>query len=119
MRAAVATIDTVAGAATLDRFPEATAQAACADRLVLTKTDLATPSPQSLDLLAALNPTALMTQRPHACVDTVWWSFKPKWAAAASGNGDPRARHSLRGAGATPADVTTAHTSIVTDPVPR
>ena len=54
----VATIDALAGAATLDRFPEATAQAACADRLLLTKTDLAAPSPELLQLLAALNPTA-------------------------------------------------------------
>ena len=56
--AVVATIDTVAGAATLDRFPEATAQAACADRLLLTKTDLAAPSPLLLQRLGALNPTA-------------------------------------------------------------
>src|SRR4051812_15920241 len=56
--AVAATIDAVIGGATLDRFPEATAQAACADRLVLTKTDLATPSPQLLDRFAALNPTA-------------------------------------------------------------
>ena len=46
VHAVVATIDSVAGAATLDRFPEATAQAACADRLLLTKTDLATPRPR-------------------------------------------------------------------------
>ena len=54
----VATIDAIAGAATLDRFPEATAQAACADRLLLTKTDLASPPPELLQRLAALNPTA-------------------------------------------------------------
>jgi G3E family GTPase len=58
VHAVVATIDTVAGAATLDRFSEATAQAACADRLLLTKTDLATPSPLLLQRLEALNPTA-------------------------------------------------------------
>ena len=45
VHAVVAAIDAVTGASTLDRFPEATAQAACADRLLLTKTDLATPSP--------------------------------------------------------------------------
>jgi G3E family GTPase len=54
----VATIDAIVGAATLDRFPEATAQTACADRLLLTKTDLGTPSPALLQRLAALNPTA-------------------------------------------------------------
>ena len=58
VHAVVATIDTVTGAATLDRFPEATAQAACADRLLLTKTDLAAPSPLLLQRLAALNPAA-------------------------------------------------------------
>jgi G3E family GTPase len=58
VHAVVATIDAVAGAATLDRFPEATAQAACADRLVLTKTDLVTPPPALHQRLAALNPAA-------------------------------------------------------------
>jgi G3E family GTPase len=58
VHAVVATIDTVAGAATLDRFPEATAQAACADRLLLTKTDLAVPSPLLRQRLEALNPAA-------------------------------------------------------------
>ena len=42
----------------LDRFPEATAQAACADRLLLTKTDLAMPPPLLLQRLEALNPAA-------------------------------------------------------------
>jgi len=58
VHAVVATIDTVAGAATLDRFPEATAQAACADRLLFTKTDLATPPPLLRQRLEALNPAA-------------------------------------------------------------
>ena len=58
VHAVVATIDAVAGAATLDRFPEATAQAACADRLLLTKTDLAMPPPVLLQRLEALNPAA-------------------------------------------------------------
>jgi G3E family GTPase len=54
----IATIDAVVGAATLDRFAEATAQAACADRLLLTKTDLAVPPPALLARLEALNPAA-------------------------------------------------------------
>jgi G3E family GTPase len=58
VHAVVATIDSIAGTATLDRFPEATAQAACADRLVLTKTDLAAPPPALLRRLEALNPEA-------------------------------------------------------------
>jgi G3E family GTPase len=54
----VTTIDTIAGPATLARFPEATAQAASADLLVLTKTDLAPATPALLAHLAALNPIA-------------------------------------------------------------
>ena len=57
VHAVVATIDTVSGAA-VGPFPEATAQAACADRLLLTKTDLATPSPLLRQRLEALNPAA-------------------------------------------------------------
>jgi G3E family GTPase len=54
----VTTIDVVAGPATLDRYPESTAQAAIADLLLLTKTDLA-PAPRDLiERLAALNPDA-------------------------------------------------------------
>ena len=40
------TVDAVNGAATLDRQPEAVKQAAVADRLLLTKTDLAEPEPR-------------------------------------------------------------------------
>lgn len=54
----VTAIDAVAGDATLARFPEAAAQAAGADRLLLTKTDLAVPSADFLARLAALNPLA-------------------------------------------------------------
>src|SRR5882757_2554553 len=55
-------VDAVNGAATLDAHPEAVKQAAVADRIVLTKTDLvATPAQraardQLLARLAALNP---------------------------------------------------------------
>jgi len=51
-------VDSVVGAATLDRFAEATAQAAVADRLLLTKTDLAAPPASLIERLAALNPNA-------------------------------------------------------------
>jgi G3E family GTPase len=54
----VATVDSVAGLSTLDRFQEATMQAACADRLVLTKTDLVAPPALLRQRLAALNPMA-------------------------------------------------------------
>jgi len=54
----VTTIDCVAGDATIDRFQEATMQAACADRLVMTKTDLAAPPHSLTERLEALNPMA-------------------------------------------------------------
>jgi G3E family GTPase len=51
-------VDAVAGAATLERYAEATAQAVVADRLLISKTDLA-PAPEALLAgLAALNPSA-------------------------------------------------------------
>src|ERR1700751_6447116 len=53
----VTTVDVVNGAGTLYKQPEAVKQAAVADRLLLTKTDLAEPAPQqALEArLAALN----------------------------------------------------------------
>lgn len=54
----VTTIDSIAGLATLARFPEATAQAASADLLVLTKTDLVPATSELLMQLTALNPIA-------------------------------------------------------------
>ena len=67
----VTTIDTIAGPASLARYPEATAQAASADLLVLTKTDLAPATPALLAHLAALNPTTgreIQTTRPAVVV---------------------------------------------------
>jgi G3E family GTPase len=55
----VTTVDAVHGAQTLERQPESVKQVAVADRLVLTKTDLAAENPAALaDRLAALNPSA-------------------------------------------------------------
>jgi G3E family GTPase len=56
----VTTVDAVNGAGTLDRQPEAVKQAAVADRLILTKTDLAEAGKVSAleARLAALNPAA-------------------------------------------------------------
>jgi G3E family GTPase len=53
----VTLVDAVHGMATLDDQPEALRQAAVADRIVITKTDLADPAPLSARL-AALNPMA-------------------------------------------------------------
>ncbi|MBK1668829.1 GTP-binding protein [Rhodovibrio sodomensis] len=56
----VACVDSAAGAATLDSQPESVKQAAVADRLVLTKTDLSDPDQLAAleRRLAALNPAA-------------------------------------------------------------
>ncbi|MGE0716427.1 MAG: GTP-binding protein [Alphaproteobacteria bacterium] len=52
-------VDALLGQATLDRHPEALRQAALADRLILTKTDLTGGTPPALARrLAALNPAA-------------------------------------------------------------
>ena len=62
----VTAIDAVAGAATLARYPEAMAQAAGADRLLLTKTDLAAPSADFVTRLEELNPMAELIDSARA-----------------------------------------------------
>jgi G3E family GTPase len=54
----VAAVDATLGAATLRRYAEAARQVALADRLLVTKTDLAPCDAALLDGLAALNPAA-------------------------------------------------------------
>lgn len=56
----VCTVDTILGLATLEREPEAARQAAVADALFLTKTDLldGSPATELLERLAILNPRA-------------------------------------------------------------
>src|SRR6266568_3559848 len=54
----VTLVDAVAGAATLDRFAEAARQAAVADALVISKTDLAPFGAVLAERLDALNPGA-------------------------------------------------------------
>jgi G3E family GTPase len=67
----VTTVDAVNGAATLDRQPEAVKQAAVADRLIVTKSDLA--EPQALARLefrlAALNPGAKVLRARNGAID--------------------------------------------------
>src|SRR5690606_4220469 len=64
----IAVVDAVTGMATLTRYEEALAQAAVADTLVLSKTDLA--SDEALNAittrLRAINPTALQVQAQDA-----------------------------------------------------
>jgi G3E family GTPase len=54
----VTLVDAIEGAGTLDRFAEATRQAAVADALVISKTDLAPFGPDLAERLDALNPGA-------------------------------------------------------------
>ena len=67
----VTTVDAVNGATTLDRQPEAVKQAAVADRLLLTKTDLSPPAlRQALEArLAALNRSAPLIPVAQSAVD--------------------------------------------------
>src|SRR5437879_6086424 len=67
----VTTVDAVNGAGTLDRQPEAVKQAAVADRLILTKSDLAdTAALAALEArLAALNPGAPRLRAVQGAVD--------------------------------------------------
>ncbi len=67
----VATVDAVNGAGTLDRQSEAVKQAAVADRLLLTKSDLAEPGTAAAlkARLAALNPGAPVLPVAQGAVD--------------------------------------------------
>src|SRR6201989_1442223 len=67
----VTTVDAVNGSGTLDRQPEAVKQAAVADRLLLTKTDLAEPATIEalVARLAALNPGAAILRVAQGVVE--------------------------------------------------
>jgi len=65
----IATVDAVNGAATLDREAISAKQVAFADRLVLTKSDLAGAAPNLLPRLAALNPAAPVLRVDHGKLD--------------------------------------------------
>ena len=67
----VTTVDAVNGGGTLDRQPEAVKQAAVADRLLLTKADIAEPEAAAAlrARLKALNPTAELLPVARGAVD--------------------------------------------------
>jgi G3E family GTPase len=70
LESVIATVDAAAGAATLDAHPESVKQAAVADRIVVTKTDLTDPAANGLaERLHALNPRALQLTAVHGAVD--------------------------------------------------
>ena len=74
----VTTIDSVLGEGTLDRYPEATAQAAVADLLLLTKTDMA-PAPDTLlQRLASLNPMAPIVDAAEAEAGDLLFGGSPR-----------------------------------------
>ncbi|MFC5305925.1 CobW family GTP-binding protein [Azospirillum picis] len=67
----IATVDAAHGSLQLDRQPESVKQAAVADRIVLTKTDVATPAATAalMQRLAAINPAAPVIPAAHGEVD--------------------------------------------------
>src|SRR5690349_8780128 len=74
----VTTVDAIAGSATLDRYPEAVAQAAVADLLLLTKTDLAAVTEDLVRRLADLNPTAPIVDAGDAEAGDLLFGGSPK-----------------------------------------
>ena len=70
LESVIATVDAAAGAATLDAHPESVKQAALADCIVVTKTDLSDPAASGLaERLQALNPRAVKLSALHGAVD--------------------------------------------------
>jgi G3E family GTPase len=70
LQSVIATVDAAAGAATLDAHPESVKQAALADCIVVTKSDLADASANGLaERLQALNPAAPKLTAVHGAVD--------------------------------------------------
>jgi G3E family GTPase len=77
----VTTIDAVTGEASLARFAEAARQAAVADLLLVTNTDLAAPSAALLERLGALNPSAARALAPGAPAQILFDVGAPRAAA--------------------------------------
>ncbi|HVC62536.1 MAG TPA: GTP-binding protein [Acetobacteraceae bacterium] len=94
--------DALHGEAALDRHPEARRQAALADRLVLSKTDLAGPGVALRSRLAMLNPAAPLLLAPDLVPGFLFTAGDPEartarlaaLPAARAGSPFQRARHS-------------------------
>jgi G3E family GTPase len=70
LESVITTVDAATGAATLDAHPESVKQAALADCIVVTKSDLADPAVNGLaERLQALNPAAPKLPAMHGAVD--------------------------------------------------
>jgi len=85
LEAVVATVDAAAGAATLDTHPESVKQAALADCIVVTKSDLADPAANGLaERLQALNPGAPKLTALHGAVEAahLFGGGLRRWLAA-------------------------------------
>ena len=68
LESVITTVDAAAGAATLDAHPQSVKQAALADCIVVTKSDLADPA-EITERLQALNPGAPKLRAVHGAVD--------------------------------------------------
>jgi G3E family GTPase len=74
----VTAVDAVFGAQTLKRYPEAVAQAAVADFLLVTKTDLTAIPQELMRRLASLNPTAPIVDARDADAADLLFGGSPK-----------------------------------------
>jgi len=85
LRSVVTLVDALHGAATLARHPEAQRQVMLADRILVTKPDLAAPPAEAI---RALNPAAPLREATHGTADPDWLfapasrpAELPDWAA--------------------------------------
>ncbi len=74
----VTTVDAVIGARTLDLYPEAVAQAAVADFLLITKSDLSPVTDDLVQRLASLNPMAPIVDAADAEAGALLFGGEPK-----------------------------------------
>jgi G3E family GTPase len=74
----VTTVDAVIGSETLDRYPEAAAQSAVADLLLITKTDLSPAPDELVQRLASLNTTAPIVDAGDADANAMLFGGSPK-----------------------------------------
>ena len=74
----VTTVDAVIGSETLDRYPEAAAQSAVADLLLITKTDLSPAPDELIRRLASLNATAPIVDAGDADANAILFGGSPK-----------------------------------------
>lgn len=74
----VTAVDAVLGVQTLERYPEAVAQAAVADFLLVTKTDLTAIPDELMRQLASLNPTAPIVDARDADASALLFGDAPR-----------------------------------------